>query len=176
MGHSFHVFHHDLKTFERDKRLGFASMFISFPCFHTVIDTLELVFHILLTKEKYVKESVFENSFSLPFLDYSFRETLISLKCKKLNRKILKTISFPSEIVFSFRKLFCLYEALAIFPCKFIQTHSDCYITIWAYVHRHKYKRLDTDQMSHVNSSQLTTDDMSKNCLTSKRNTLNYEY
>ena len=38
MIHSFLVFHHGLKTFERDKRLG-----------HN--ETLELVFHILLEKK-----------------------------------------------------------------------------------------------------------------------------
>ena len=41
MKHSFHVFDHALKTFERDKRLGF-------PCFQTLYQdrTLELVFYI----------------------------------------------------------------------------------------------------------------------------------
>ena len=34
MKHSFHVFHHVLKTFERDKRLDFASTFISFSYFN----------------------------------------------------------------------------------------------------------------------------------------------
>ena len=34
MKHSFHVFHYGLKTFERDKHLGFALTFISFSCFH----------------------------------------------------------------------------------------------------------------------------------------------
>ena len=42
MKHSFHVFYHGLKTFERDKRLGFASAFM-FP-YHD--ETLELEFHI----------------------------------------------------------------------------------------------------------------------------------
>ena len=44
MKHSFHVFHHGLKTFERDKRLG-VHLFLMFS-YHD--ETLELVFHILL--------------------------------------------------------------------------------------------------------------------------------
>ena len=41
MKHSFHMFYHALKTFERDKRL-------SFPCFHTLYQdqTLKFVFYI----------------------------------------------------------------------------------------------------------------------------------
>ena len=35
--HLFHVFRNGLKTFERDKGLGFASTFISFSCFHTMM-------------------------------------------------------------------------------------------------------------------------------------------
>ena len=34
MKHSFHMLHHGLETFERDKRLGLASTFISFSSFH----------------------------------------------------------------------------------------------------------------------------------------------
>ena len=34
---SFHVFDHALKAFEGDKRLGFASAFITFSCFHIMI-------------------------------------------------------------------------------------------------------------------------------------------
>ena len=31
---SFHVFGRVLKTFEKDKRFGFASTFVTFSCFH----------------------------------------------------------------------------------------------------------------------------------------------
>ena len=37
MKHSFHVFHHGIKTTERDKRLVFASAFICFSCFQTMM-------------------------------------------------------------------------------------------------------------------------------------------
>ena len=45
MKHLFQVFHHGVKTFERDKRLGFAFLMFSY---HD--ETLELVFHILPEK------------------------------------------------------------------------------------------------------------------------------
>ena len=44
MKHEFHVFDHDIKTFERDKHLGFASRFISFSCFHIMIKHWNLCF------------------------------------------------------------------------------------------------------------------------------------
>ena len=37
MKHSFHVFDHVLKTFQRVKRLGFASTLITLSCFHIMI-------------------------------------------------------------------------------------------------------------------------------------------
>ena len=45
--HVERMFHHGLKTFERDKRLGFASTFISSLMFSYHDVTLKRVFHIL---------------------------------------------------------------------------------------------------------------------------------
>ena len=49
--YSFHVFGHALKAFERDKRLGVASTFITFLMFSYRDQTLELMFHLLLEKQ-----------------------------------------------------------------------------------------------------------------------------
>ena len=81
MKHSFHVFHHGLKTFERDKHLSVAAMFISFSCFHTMMKRWNPCF---LYYYSTMKAAVF--LFIIPNIDHkysaiaNFQETSIYVK------------------------------------------------------------------------------------------------